>query len=66
MRVSGKLKTNARFMRDYVRSHPEYNQDSIITERIQYDLLKEIKNINENPAKAENHLLDLLNFNEEK
>ena len=52
-------------MRDYVRSHPEYNQDSLISERIQYDLLKEIKNINENPAKAENQLLDLLKFNVE-
>lgn len=53
-------------MRDYVRSHPEYKQDSIITDTIQYDLLQEIKNINVNPAKAENHLLDLLKFNVEK
>ena len=38
-RASGALRTNARWQRDFVRSHPEYKQDSVVSERIAYDLL---------------------------
>ena len=38
-RASGELKTTARWIRDFVASHPEYKQDSVITEGINYDLL---------------------------
>ena len=50
-------------MRDFVREHPDYKKDSIITEKIQYDLLQEIRNINEIPEVAEKRLLELLKFN---
>jgi len=62
LKVSGGLKTNARYMRDFVREHPDYKKDSIITEKIQYDLLQEIRNINEIPEVAEKRLLELLKF----
>lgn len=38
-RASGKLKTTARWMRDFVETHPDYKQDSVITEKINYDLM---------------------------
>eukprot|EP01069_Polyplicarium_translucidae_P001979 Polyplicarium_translucidae@DN1877_c0_g1_i1.p1 len=40
MRTSGKLKTNARFLRDFVRQHPDYNKDSQISGTINFDLSK--------------------------
>ena len=41
-RASGKLKSNARYMRDFVLAHQDYNRDSRVSERIQYDLLKHV------------------------
>lgn len=38
-RASGELKTTARWVRDMVTSHPEYKQDSKVSEGIAYDLL---------------------------
>ncbi|XP_064637430.1 glutamate--cysteine ligase catalytic subunit-like [Lineus longissimus] len=38
-RASGKLMTIARWQRHFVTSHPDYKQDSIVIEKIQYDLL---------------------------
>ncbi|KAG5831185.1 hypothetical protein ANANG_G00301140 [Anguilla anguilla] len=38
-RASGQLMTMARWMREYVAQHPEYKQDSVITDKINYDLL---------------------------
>ena len=37
--ISGKLKTTARWMRDFVDNHPDYKHDSVVTEKINYDLL---------------------------
>jgi len=42
LRASGHLKTNARFMRDFIRGHPHYKQDSRVDERICYDLIKTV------------------------
>jgi len=42
MKAKGEVQTNARFMRDFVMDHPQYNEDSIVTENIQFDLLKQI------------------------
>ena len=36
---TGELKTTARWIRDLVAAHPEYKQDSIISEGLAYDLL---------------------------
>jgi glutamate--cysteine ligase catalytic subunit len=37
--ILGKLMTFANWQRHFVTSHPEYKQNSIVTEKIQYDLL---------------------------
>ncbi|CAH1118764.1 unnamed protein product [Phaedon cochleariae] len=44
-RASGKIMTVATWMRKFVREHPEYKQDSVVTERICYDLLKTVQRI---------------------
>ncbi|XP_076384766.1 glutamate--cysteine ligase isoform X1 [Megalopta genalis] len=44
-RASGELLTTAAWLRKEVVSHPEYKNDSIITQRINYDLLKKIQKI---------------------
>jgi len=41
-RASGKLKSNARYMRDFVLAHQDYKKDSRVSEQIQYDLLKRV------------------------
>ncbi|KAB0804942.1 hypothetical protein PPYR_01912 [Photinus pyralis] len=38
-RASGEILTTASWLRKFVTSHPEYKQDSKVTERINYDLL---------------------------
>lgn len=42
-RASGRLRTAARFIRDFVMQHPEYARDSQISEGICFDLLQEIR-----------------------
>ena len=49
-------------MRDFVRGHPDYQHDSKITDSIQYDLLQEVKNVNEDLSMAEKRVQDLLKF----
>lgn len=39
-RASLRTKTTARMMRDFVKSHPKYNNDSVVSQEIAYDLLK--------------------------
>ncbi|XP_045529684.1 glutamate--cysteine ligase catalytic subunit isoform X2 [Pieris brassicae] len=39
-RASGEISTMATWIRQFVTSHPEYKKDSVVTERINYDLLK--------------------------
>lgn len=38
MRASGQLKTTAQWIRTFVLAHPEYKQDSIVTDSILVDL----------------------------
>lgn len=42
-RASGKLQTGAAWIREQVRSHPDYKFDSVVSERINYDLLKKVE-----------------------
>ncbi|XP_030382175.1 glutamate--cysteine ligase [Scaptodrosophila lebanonensis] len=44
-RAAGELVTTATWMREQVLSHPDYKQDSVVSERINYDLLKRIQSI---------------------
>ncbi|XP_048481719.1 glutamate--cysteine ligase isoform X2 [Plutella xylostella] len=39
-RASGEIPTMAAWTRDFVTKHPEYKQDSVVSDRITYDLLK--------------------------
>jgi len=39
-RTQGEIPTGARFIRDFVTSHPEYKQDSIVSKEICYDLVR--------------------------
>ncbi|KAK9503697.1 hypothetical protein O3M35_010204 [Rhynocoris fuscipes] len=44
-RASGELLTTASWIRQFVRQHPAYKQDSIVNDEIAYDLLKTIDGI---------------------
>ena len=50
-RASGKLKTNARWTRDFVCAHPSYKQDSVVSEEAVYDLLVAIDQIQKGDRK---------------
>ncbi|CAH1643387.1 unnamed protein product [Spodoptera littoralis] len=39
-RSSGEISTMATWMRNFVTTHPQYMKDSVVTEKINYDLLK--------------------------
>lgn len=39
LRASGEILTTASWIRDFVTSHPEYQQDSVVSDQISYDLL---------------------------
>lgn len=45
-RANGTLMTAASWMRQFVQSHPDYKQDSVVSEKINYDLVKMIEKIN--------------------
>lgn len=44
-RASGEFKTNAKWIRDYVTGHKNYKKDSVVSEEINYDLLKKLEAI---------------------
>lgn len=46
-RASGDLLTTATWIRQEVVNHPDYKQDSVVTEKINYDLLKKASEIQE-------------------
>ncbi|KPI43268.1 Glutamate--cysteine ligase [Cyphellophora attinorum] len=39
-RANGTLWTGAKWIREFVRKHPDYKQDSVVSETITYDLIK--------------------------
>ncbi|XP_063298999.1 glutamate--cysteine ligase catalytic subunit [Pelobates fuscus] len=57
-RASGELMTAARWMREFVSNHPEYKQDSVITDKINYDLIVKCNQI----ANEEANCPELLGF----
>lgn len=44
-RASGELMTTAAWLRKQVTTHRDYKQDSIVTEKINYDILKSVNDI---------------------
>jgi glutamate--cysteine ligase catalytic subunit len=55
-RARGEIKTGARFMRDVVLNHPFYENDSVVNNKICYDLVRESKLLAE-LSKWDNSLL---------
>lgn len=51
-RASGELWTNAKWIREYVRGHPEYKRDSVVGEGVTYDLLKKVEAITQNEGRS--------------
>jgi len=46
-RASGKLMTNATWIRKFVTTHKAYQGDSVVSDEIAYDLLKMVSHIGE-------------------
>lgn len=44
-RASGELKTGATWIREFVRAHPDYKNDSVVSESINYDLMKAVEEL---------------------
>ena len=57
MRSCGEISTGARFMRDFVMSHPDYKQDSFLSDEVQYDLMKTLSSLNTPDSEARAQLL---------
>lgn len=45
LRSTGSLVTTATWMRNFVHSHPAYKHDSVISEEINYDLIRAVDEI---------------------
>ncbi|KAG8903668.1 hypothetical protein FRC01_009043 [Tulasnella sp. 417] len=58
-KANGSVKTTATWIRDFVRSHPEYKYDSVVTQTINYDLLKAVDEIERGVRKADDLLAKL-------
>lgn len=50
-RASGQLWTGAKWIRHFVRSHADYEQDSVVSQGICYDLVKAVGDITQNEGK---------------
>ena len=48
-RAKGEIKTGARYMRDFILNHPAYEKDSVVSNRIAFDLMSSIVNMNNDP-----------------
>ncbi|SPO06726.1 related to gamma-glutamylcysteine synthetase [Cephalotrichum gorgonifer] len=53
MRASGELSTAASWIRDFVRSHPAYRQDSVVSDEIQKDLVAAVVAVGEKESAGE-------------
>ncbi|KAL9103028.1 MAG: hypothetical protein Q9163_001887 [Psora crenata] len=52
-RASGQLWTGAKWIRHFVREHDEYQYDSVVSEGINYDLIKAVEGITQNEGKGQ-------------
>lgn len=51
-KASGKIETTAKWIRNYVTSHSDYKKDSIVSDSINYDMLKEIHAMTKGKSKS--------------
>ena len=56
-RATGQLPTGAAFIRNYVMNHPEYQQDSKLSDALSFDLLKMMTTMNQEGSEARQLLL---------
>ena len=56
-RARGRLPTAAAWIREFVAKHPDYQKDSIITQKMSCDLLRELRQANEPGSAAAQALL---------
>ena len=52
-RASGRVETLAHWMRRFVRTHPDYEKDSVISERVEWDLMRELRDITRDGGRGE-------------
>ncbi|PYH48675.1 glutamate--cysteine ligase [Aspergillus saccharolyticus JOP 1030-1] len=50
-RANGTLWTGAKWIREFVASHPDYKQDSVVSEQICYDLVKAVDEMSVNEGR---------------
>ena len=50
-RANGTLWTGAKWIRHFIRTHPEYKRDSIVSESVCYDLIKAVEKITQGNGK---------------
>ena len=55
-RARGQVPTTARWMRDFITSHPDYRQDSVVSDSIAYDLLVACEGIGDGSRSAQDLL----------
>lgn len=51
-RADGTLWTGAKWIREFVRAHPEYEGDSVVGEGVVYDLVRAVKEVTERNAEG--------------
>jgi len=56
-RASGKLKNTATFVREFVTSHKDYKFDSKVSEKINFDLMKELDEISKGNKKVPDYII---------
>ena len=54
MSIPGEIKTIVRWIRDFVDSHPDYKHDSVVNEKINYDLMMAVNEISSSNNLEEN------------
>jgi glutamate--cysteine ligase catalytic subunit len=51
-RADGTLWTGAKWLREFVRGHEEYKGDSVVSERVTYDLVKAVEEMTKKEGKT--------------
>lgn len=59
-RARGQIPTGAKFIRDFVLSHPLYKHDSILTPEIAYDLVQMIDSLESGDERSSSNRCKLL------
>lgn len=65
-RASGQLWSGAKWIRHFVREHPGYKNDSVVSEDICYDLIKAVEHITKSEGKGDGLGKEMLKVEEPK